>query len=250
MGRLLVLVDSDLRMGRPLCSIKDLKEAVASEVRHRHITSRRSLFGQSSLFARPPALLEQEVEEDVQERMRLLLSGRAASEPPEGMCSVVHALEASLTMFAEDATVCVLFGMGSDGGPLAVAPEQLSSQWMEALIGQSQPSLEHLFGNEAPAWLRGASAILLVVAEAVTDRWFERNAAATASLRASTADAAATLEEFCAAGACPIIWACCKTAEMELFSHSLHGSWENASKAWCLHFHAFWASCKTASMPL
>ena len=134
----LVLVDTDLRLGRPFCSVADLKNAVALEVEQKHFTS-RSTFGRGGFFARSPAHLRKELEDDIRDRLRCLLSGRAADQPPHNTSSVIQAAEASLIGFAEK-SVCLLYGMGVSGTPLFVPPQRLTPEWLEAMTVSSQPS--------------------------------------------------------------------------------------------------------------
>ena len=216
----LVLVDTDLRLGRPFCSVADLKSAVALEVEQKHFTS-RSTFGRGGFYARSPAHLRKELEDDIRDRMRCLLSGRAADQPPRNTSSVIQAAEASLLGFAEKA-VCLLYGMGVSGTPMFVPPQKLTPEWLAAMTISSQPSIEYLCDGKKLPW--DAGAVLVLVADTAADRgWSERFALAAACLRAATMATAHV-------HACPIIWACCKTAESELCSCPLTERWRHLVK--------------------
>ena len=220
---LVVLVDTDLRLGRPFCSVADLKTAVAKEIQDKHLNS-RSTFGRGGFFARSSALLEKELEDDVRDRMRDLLSGRAADRPPQNTCSTIQAVEGCLLAY-EEKTVCILFGMASCGQPRFVAARELTPQWLEAMAISSQPSIESLCDGKKPSWLAGAGAVLVLVADVATDKaWAHRSAAAAACLREATMGNALQ--------PCPILWACCKTADDELSNCALMSSWRNLLKVW------------------
>ena len=222
-GGLIVLIDTDLRLGRPFCSVTALKTAVVKEVQKKHVTSRSTL-GRGGFFARSPALLEKELSDDVRDRLRNLLSGRAADQPPLYTCSTIQAAEESL-QDCEGNVTCVLFGMGLSGQPLFVPVQGLTRQWLEAMAISSQPSIECLCDGITPPWLAGAGAVLVLVADFAADQaWARRSAVAAACLRESTM--AHTFQP------CPIIWACCKTdADTELCNGALFDCWRNLSKA-------------------